>query len=200
MTSHRGSPHRIYKCIKSVRNNLLPTVSVHLSYGLIEGCWKYHGHPKYFNFLIWMMVNRRFFILIFDRSINRSFVSMQTTLLNRVNGKRGRWRPRTSLDIKHQRVDREELHRGCLFDKQQIWLEDHCTQPSWRGRGWWWWSISAADLIHQMDALTKTCLCVALTTRMGVMQQAWSDDRQAVFHEAFRRSTNWSWTIFKFYW
>ena len=34
------------------------------------------------------------------------------------------------LDIKHQRADREELHRRCSFDKQQIWLENHCTQPS----------------------------------------------------------------------
>ena len=32
---------------------------------------------------------------------------------------------------------------------------------------------------------------------MGVMWQAWSEDKQTVFHEGFCRSTNWSWTIFQ---
>ena len=30
---------------------------------------------------------------------------------------------------------------------------------------------------------------------MGVMQQAWGEDKQAVFHTGHCRSANWSWTI-----
>ena len=61
--------------------------------------------------------------------------SMHTTLLNdRVNGKRGRGRLRPSWISNIKERTMKSYIEAFSFDKQQIWLEDQCPQPSARWR------------------------------------------------------------------
>ena len=43
---------------------------------------------------------------------------------------------------------------------------------------------------------TKSFLSLISVNGMGVMGQAYSEDKQAAFHKECCRSTNWSWTLF----
>ena len=99
-------------------------------------------------------------------------------------------------------------HQACWYLWGNGQVKEICLQTFLQGSNWNSWTDRQWEVVPKRrgTGVKSSCTCFGLDLRdrqtiivvwspvngMEVMRQAWSEDKQAVFHAGFCRSTNWS--------